>query len=72
MKYYAVAKGRIPGIYSSWAECKQQVYRFSGEKFKSFENLREAENYMTIYCDIEWQYFCRFRENKITNYFKKI
>jgi hypothetical protein len=24
-KYYAVAKGRVPGIYNTWAECEAQV-----------------------------------------------
>lgn len=23
--YYAVAKGRAPGIYATWAECEAQV-----------------------------------------------
>jgi viroplasmin and RNaseH domain-containing protein len=72
MKFYAVAKGRIPGIYMNWEECKQQVNKFSGEKFKGFENLREAENYMAIHCDTEWKIFCNFSKNRITNYFKKI
>lgn len=25
MKYYAVKKGKIPGIYLTWDECKAQV-----------------------------------------------
>ena len=24
-KFYAVAKGRIPGIYHTWAQCEAQV-----------------------------------------------
>ena len=34
--YYAVAKGRSPGIYNTWAECSEQVKRFKGAKFKKF------------------------------------
>ena len=45
-KFYAVKKGRNPGIYRTWAECSKQVNKFSGAKFKSFDTLQEAENYM--------------------------
>ncbi len=45
-KFYAVKKGRKPGIYRTWAECSKQVNKFSGAKFKSFDSLREAENYL--------------------------
>lgn len=41
-KYYAVANGRIPGIYNSWDECKKQTDGFSGAIFKSFSNKEEA------------------------------
>ena len=34
MKYYAVNKGRMPGIYNEWEECKEQVIRFNGAKYK--------------------------------------
>lgn len=47
MKYYAVAKGRKKGIYTSWSECEKQVKDYSGAKFKSFENLEEAKAFMT-------------------------
>ena len=41
-KVYAVAAGRAPGIYSTWAECERQVKGFSGAKFKSFKTRDEA------------------------------
>lgn len=47
MKYYAVRKGRIPGIYHSWDECRAQVDKFSGAEFKSFHSEKEAELYLT-------------------------
>ena len=46
MKYYAVRKGRIPGIYHSWDECRAQVDKFSGAEFKSFYSEKEAELYL--------------------------
>ncbi len=47
-KYYAVKKGRTPGIYGSWNECKNQVDGFSGAEFKGFATLEEANVYMSI------------------------
>src|SRR5699024_10215414 len=42
-KYYVVWKGRQPGIYYSWNECKVQTDGFAGARFKSFPSLAEAE-----------------------------
>lgn len=42
-KYYAVKKGRTPGVYPTWAACKAQVDGFSGAVYKSFLNREEAE-----------------------------
>lgn len=46
MKFYAVAKGRTPGIYNTWNECSLQVIGFSGAKYKLFPSLIEATNYI--------------------------
>ena len=45
-KYYAVRRGRVPGIYNTWDECREQVTKFSGAEYKSFKLLEDAENYM--------------------------
>lgn len=45
-KYYAVAKGKTPGIYLSWEACKQQVDQVSGAKHKSFSSLGDAKAFM--------------------------
>ncbi|MCL9776293.1 ribonuclease H family protein [Vibrio methylphosphonaticus] len=42
-KYYVVWKGRETGIFTTWADCKAQVDKFTGAKFKSFQTLAEAE-----------------------------
>jgi ribonuclease HI len=42
-KYYVVWKGRKPGIFTSWAECEQQVKGFAAAQYKSFDSLKEAE-----------------------------
>ena len=41
-KFYAVAAGRKPGIYTTWEECEPQVKGFSGAKVKSFKTKDEA------------------------------
>ncbi len=46
MKYYAVRKGRIPGVYKSWDECRSQVDGFSGAQYKSFSSEWEAQKYV--------------------------
>lgn len=44
-KYYVVLNGRVPGIYSTWTECKQQVLKYKNAKYKSFKQLNQAEEY---------------------------
>ena len=46
MKYYVVHKGRKPGIYNTWNECKAQVDGFNGPVFKKFENKDDAEIFL--------------------------
>lgn len=46
MKYYAVKAGRQPGIYTTWQECKEQIYQFSGAVFKAFEDQEAAEAFL--------------------------
>lgn len=45
-KYYAVKKGRIPGVYHTWDECKKQVDGYSGAVYKSFSSLQEANDFL--------------------------
>ena len=45
-KFYAVKKGKIPGIYYSWDECKKMVDGFPGAVYKSFKTLEEAEAFV--------------------------
>jgi ribonuclease HI len=45
-KFYAVRKGRKPGIYLTWEECSQQVTGVAGAIYKSFETRAEAERFL--------------------------
>ncbi|RZF44959.1 hypothetical protein LSTR_LSTR001920 [Laodelphax striatellus] len=46
MPKYAVAKGKKRGIFDTWEECKQHVTGFTGAKFKKFDSMFAAEEYM--------------------------
>ena len=43
---YAVAKGRVPGIYFEWAEAQQQVLGVSGAIFEGFASMDQASSYL--------------------------
>ena len=44
--YYAVAKGRNPGVYNNWDECKSEVHQYSRPVFKKFSSQAEAESFI--------------------------
>jgi len=43
---YTVHKGRVPGIYTTWAECKKQIDKFDGAIYKKFNNKDEAKAFL--------------------------
>ena len=45
-KIYAVRKGRKPGLYHSWEDCKAQVHGYSGAEYKSFGDEKSAADYI--------------------------
>lgn len=45
-KYYAVKVGRIPGIYQTWDETKEQINGYSGAVYKGFTTLHDAEQFI--------------------------
>ncbi|KAI0674194.1 ribonuclease H-like domain-containing protein [Trametes maxima] len=44
--FYAVAKGRQPGIFTEWERCKAQILNYNGAKYKKFQTLSEAETWI--------------------------
>lgn len=46
MKYYAVKNGLVPGIYTSWDECRKQITGFSNAVYKSFSRKEDAEKFL--------------------------
>ena len=47
MPFYAVARGKSPGIYSNWANCEKQVKAFPNARYKKFPTKPEAEKFIT-------------------------
>lgn len=45
-KFYAVKAGLVPGVYTTWDECKAQVEHFSGAVYKSFATEAEARAFV--------------------------
>lgn len=44
--FYAVAVGKVPGIYNTWDEAKPQVQGFPNAKYQGFSSREEAEAFM--------------------------
>ncbi|XP_062857475.1 ribonuclease H1 isoform X3 [Trichomycterus rosablanca] len=40
--FYAVRKGHKPGVFQTWDECKFQVDKFAGARYKKFASEEEA------------------------------
>lgn len=46
MPFYAVAKGKTPGIFSTWPECQDQIVGFKGAVYKKFSTEEEASQFV--------------------------
>ncbi|MBU5311433.1 ribonuclease H family protein [Tissierella carlieri] len=44
--YYAVRKGKTPGIYETWGKCEEQVKGYSGAEYKKFSTYEEALSFI--------------------------
>ena len=49
MPSYVVYKGKVPGVYDDWEECRRQVHRFSGNSYKGYTTRAEVESRYTRY-----------------------
>lgn len=70
--YYAVKKGRNPGIYLSWNKCEKEVKGFKGAQFKKFKNKNDALNFLNPSGNnskkMDNQYNEFEKENKVLEY----
>jgi len=46
MKFYAIRKGRRPGVYTTWPACEVQVKGFPGAVYKAFSTKAQAQAFM--------------------------
>lgn len=49
-KFYAVRKGKTPGIYESWEACKRNVDGYPRAQYKSFKTREEAQQFVGDAC----------------------
>lgn len=54
-KYYAVKKGKTPGIYGTWDECKEQVSGYSGAEYKKFNTESEALEFIGVEKEVSFE-----------------
>ena len=47
-KFYAVKKGKVPGVYTTWDACRRMVHGFPGAVYKSFPTREEAETFADV------------------------
>lgn len=59
MVYYAIAKGKRTGVFTSWEEVKKYVFNFHGAKFRKFNTIAEAENFVNEHT---------FTQSKLTSF----
>lgn len=52
-KFYVVWEGRVPGVYSSWDKCKEQIFGYENAKYKSFTSIEAAEK---AYAENPWKH----------------
>jgi ribonuclease HI len=45
--FYAVHRGRIPGIYRTWSACHEQIHKFPHAVYKKFNTRENAEAFVT-------------------------
>ncbi|KAI0154480.1 ribonuclease H-like protein [Hypoxylon sp. FL1284] len=50
-RYYAVAVGREPGVYTDWDTASLAIKGWKGPKYKRFDTREDAENYIRAHGD---------------------
>jgi ribonuclease HI len=47
-KFYAIARGRAPGVYTDWSKAQEQIKGFQRPRFKRFATRAEAEEFVRM------------------------
>jgi ribonuclease HI len=45
-KFYGVANGRVPGVYTDWATAQKQITGWKSPRYKKFATKAEAEEFV--------------------------
>lgn len=45
-KFYGVAVGRTPGVYTEWSVAQQEIVGWKNPKYRKFETRKEAEDFV--------------------------
>ncbi|MGI5989212.1 MAG: viroplasmin family protein [Lachnospiraceae bacterium] len=45
-KFYAVHKGKTPGVYTDWPSCRSQVAGYKNPVYKGFDNFMDAVKFV--------------------------
>lgn len=45
-KFYAVKKGKVTGVFTTWEECRVSVEGYPGAEYKGFSSMEEAQVYL--------------------------
>lgn len=57
-KYYGLAVGDKPGVYTDWTECQSNMLHTKGPKFRRFSTAEEAKAYVK-----DWKTFVAKEKN---------
>ena len=66
--FYAVVKGRRPGVYTSWSDCENHIKGYKGAYFKKFQTELDALNFIKNTNSTKKRN--NMKQSKLSNFFK--
>lgn len=47
-RFYGIQRGRVPGVYTDWAQAQEQIRGFTRPRYKKFPTREEAEEFVRM------------------------
>lgn len=47
-RFYGIQRGRVPGVYTNWAEAQEQIRGFTRPRYKKFSTREEAAEFAKL------------------------
>lgn len=47
-RFYGIQRGRVPGVYTNWAEAQEQIRGFTRPRYKKFSTREEAAEFASL------------------------